>query len=87
MSRNVALPLLGLIGIVLFSLNQLSRPVDVEPGGFAEPIVLEDEWDEPAPRPALSATPPPAPRLQSEVQTADVLEADAPVPQIGRAHV
>ena len=76
MSRNVVLPLLGLIGIVFFSLNRLARPVDVEGGG---PAVLEAVREaEPPPERAFMATPPPAPKLASALEAESAaLEAEA----------
>ncbi|MGB3544089.1 hypothetical protein [Rubrivirga sp.] len=78
MSRNVVLPLLGLIGIVLFSLNRLGQPVGSEVDVFAEPIALEAEWDaEPQPERAFTATPPPAPRLRSDLERDPELASQA----------
>ncbi|WP_412069623.1 hypothetical protein [Rubrivirga sp. IMCC43871] len=74
MSRSLFIPLMALAGIILYGTTQAARPELAPPSA---PV-----YDELTPRPTASEAsihrpPPPAPRLQSEVEAEERTAAEA----------
>ena len=67
MSRSTILPILGLAGIVLFSVNRAGAPPPVPDDPFYTDGFSES-YAEPQPVAAEEPPPPPAPRLKSDVE-------------------
>ena len=69
MPRSILIPILGLMGIVLYGSTQASRPPSLEGSGPELPSeYVEMEPSRPLQRVERQAPPPPAPRLPSEVE-------------------
>ena len=84
MTRSILIPILGLMGIVLYGTTRASRPPSLDGAdraGVSRSGYVEMEPSQPLQRVEPQQAPPPAPRLQSDVEAeearAALLEATA----------
>lgn len=79
MSRSILLPLLGLVGIILYGTTQAARPpyeTETRVEMDAPPPIRQPAAARPPARRTPASSPPPAPRLRSEVE-AEAARADS----------